>query len=631
MGTLYLKKNMCNGKKPEHKSINDEFAKDGLENGPVGKRSATDVICWLIWVSAFCFWLVTIFYGVSKGDPTQVFAPWDENGRQCGYTAAVKDYKYAYFYTALSVPSVTDLRTKIVCVDKCPSYDTDPSFTVSSGTYSISLTTLGTQSIGCVDTTNSATVSSLPIPNGSAGCTNFYGYKAYSFLGVYCLPNITWINSAATALASVSTNFNNTFEALGYLRKWVNDIGQCWYIILAGFCIAIFFGLLYCYFLRCCAGFVTWIMLLGLMISLWLGGWLAYDSGEKYQADIDAANAAAALAGTTADTSDDEWNRNWMYVFAGIIWFFALIFTCVVCYNFQRIRLIIGVIKASARFINDNMLMLLVPVYNVLVTLALLACWICGVIYLYSVGTVSQNTTYPWSNVAWEQFTEGAFYFNLFFGLWLVAFMVSFNVFWISSSAVIWFFQQGEGQEEGSKSRKNPCCTGWCWAAWYHMGSIAFGSFILAVIWAIQIIMAYIDRKMKDAQAKNKCIELVFKYVHCCLACFEKCIQFLNKQAYIQVALTNKNFCSSAWKAFTVVLSHMVDFSMLALIGNFFMYIAIILISFGTAAICWLVLTQANLFSSLSSIWFPIILCGVEGFVIAKIFTSIYLVACYAI
>jgi len=209
-------------------------------------------------------------------------------------------------------------------------------------------------------------------------------------------------------------------------------------------------------------------------------------------------------------------------------------------------------------------MILLVPVINTLIALALLVLWFVGVIYLYSVGTITQNTSYPWSNVAWESFTEGCFYFNLFFGLWVLAFMVSFNVFVIASATVIWFFDQGKGQEAGSKSKKNPCCTGYCWAIGWHMGSIAFGSFILAVIWAIQIIMAYIDRKMKNAQAANTCIRYMFKCIHCCLACFERFIQFLNKQAYIQVALTNSSFCTSAWKAFVIILSHMIDFTMLS-------------------------------------------------------------------
>lgn len=219
----------------------------------------------------------------------------------------------------------------------------------------------------------------------------------------------------------------------------------------------------------------------------------------------------------------------------------------------------------------------------------------------------------------------------MFFGLWIIAFMVSFNVFVIASACVIWFFQQGEGQEQGKKTKKNPCCTGYVWATVWHMGSIAFGSFILASIWAIQIIMAYIDKKMKDAKAHNCCTKCIFSYIHCCLACFERFIQFLNKQAYIQVALTNKSFCPAAWKAFTVILNHMGDFSMLSLIANFFVVVATVLVMFGSSAIIWVILTHTAWFNVLSSIWFPIIICMIQGWVVGKIFSSIYMVACYAI
>jgi len=415
------------------------------------------------------------------------------------------------------------------------------------------------------------------------------------------------------------------------MRKWVDDLAECWYLILAGFFIAVFIGVVYCYLLRCCAGPMTWIILITLNLFMYFGGWLSFDTARKYQNDIDAANTAATAAGTSADTDNMEWNRNWFYVGAGLSWLSALLFTCIICCNIKKIALIVAIIKASGRFVNDNLMILLVPVINTLIALALLVLWFVGVIYLYSVGTITQNTSYPWSNVAWESFTEGCFYFNLFFGLWVLAFMVSFNVFVIAAATVIWFFQQGKGQEAGAKSKRNPCCTGLCWASGYHMGSIAFGSFILAVIWLIQIIMAYIAKKVKDSVGGNCCVKCLLCYIQCCLACFERFIQFLNKQAYIQVALTNKNFCSSAKSAFVVIMAHMLDFSLLSWIGNAFMYIATLLIMGGSTVIIWLILSQTTWITSLSSIWFPLVLCLIQGYLIGKIFTSIYMTTCYAI
>jgi hypothetical protein len=121
-------------------------------------------------------------------------------------------------------------------------------------------------------------------------------------------------------------------------------------------------------------------------------------------------------------------------------------------------------------------------------------------------------------------------------GLWLMAFMVSLNIFVIAVAAVVWYFQQGNNQEYGGKSTRNPCCTGYLWAFGWHMGSIAFGSFILSIVWSIQIVMAYVASKMKGATASNTCVSCMFGYIQYCLACFERCIQFLNKQAYIQVS-----------------------------------------------------------------------------------------------
>merc|ERR1711904_8446 len=84
-------------------------------------------------------------------------------------------------------------------------------------------------------------------------------------------------------------------------------------------------------------------------------------------------------------------------------------------------------------------------------------------------------------------------------------------------------------------------------------------------------------------------------------------------------------------KSFTVILNHLGDFSMLSLIGNFFVFAATVLVMFGSSAIIWVILTHTEWFNVLSSIWFPIIICMIQGWVVGKIFSSIYMVACYAI
>lgn len=164
------------------------------------------------------------------------------------------------------------------------------------------------------------------------------------------------------------------------------------------------------------------------------------------------------------------------------------------------------------------------------------------------------------------------------------------------------------------------------------MGSIAFGSFILAAIWAIQIIFLYIEKKMKDAgEAKNGFIKCVFAYVHYCLAAFERLIKFLNKQAYIQIALTGKNFCRSAYAGFLVIMGHMTDFALLGIIGNGFVYLAIFLIVVGSVLTVWMIFKNTTTYDGATAQWFTLQLVGIISWVVAKACTGIMMVVSYAI
>jgi choline transporter-like protein 2/4/5 len=79
------------------------------------------------------------------------------------------------------------------------------------------------------------------------------------------------------------------------------------------------------------------------------------------------------------------------------------------------------------------------------------------------------------------------------------------------------------------------------------------GSFIIAIIRSIRLLLEYIQMKLlmksnnsgenNSCASKTACLipNLLFKFILCCLGCllwcFEKCMKFLNKHAYIQCAL----------------------------------------------------------------------------------------------
>jgi len=417
------------------------------------------------------------------------------------------------------------------------------------------------------------------------GCSYFKGYHSEEFLSHYCLPDLAWVNKYAPTLAYSTAAIDAIFAVQDIFYTWVDDLRVTYPLILIGFSASVLLGLLYFHLFRCFPVVIAWIGIILFLITAWGGAYLFYDQAQDGEKEKKDEKALAKNVGVKANTSDIDALINLNYFLCGLTCLFALIYTiCFLC-NFRKVRLAANFIKASVRFVNDNMMIMFVPIINVFITLVLMAGWIYGIIYMYSLGTASKSSkSYPWADMKHDTSMQIAFYFNGIFGFWMVAFMVSFNVFVIGAACVTWYYQQdsGEGQEKGPKSRKSPICTGYCLALGWHMGSIAFGSFIIMTIWLVQMIMSYIERKTRGYTSENCCLGCFFSMIRCCMSCFEKTIRFLNKQAYIQVAITGKSFCSSANKGSAIVLSHLAEFSLLGWIGNGFMYVANCVMCFGS-------------------------------------------------
>lgn len=122
-------------------------------------------------------------------------------------------------------------------------------------------------------------------------------------------------------------------------------------------------------------------------------------------------------------------------------------------------------------------------------------------------------------------------------------------------------------------------CQGFLWGLKYNQGSLAFGSFLLAVIWVIRICMEILNKQMDKVKDNNPVAKCAINCTRCCLDCFHRFIKFVNENAYIQVALTGENFCTSAMSAFVLALKNAASFFITNGIGAFLFFL-------GKAAIC---------------------------------------------
>lgn len=134
--------------------------------------------------------------------------------------------------------------------------------------------------------------------------------------------------------------------------------------------------------------------------------------------------------------------------------------------------------------------------------------------------------------------------------------------------------------------------TGFCWAIFYNFGSLSFGAFILAVVWILRITLEFVDQSLKNQTGDNAAIKMVVNCTRCCLDCFHRFVKFLNENAYIQIALTGENFCSSAQMAFVLALKNAAQFMITNGVGSLIYLLGKFSIAIGNTLIGYLLITH---------------------------------------
>jgi hypothetical protein len=158
--------------------------------------------------------------------------------------------------------------------------------------------------------------------------------------------------------------------------------------------------------------------------------------------------------------------------------------------------------------------------------------------------------------------------------VWISAFLIACNEFAIICSSVTWYFSRKDIEDDDGIPGDSDVKKGLLWTYRYHCGTLALGSFILTVVWAIRACFEYVGEKVHDASGGNKCTECLLSSIRCCLDCFDRFIRYLNRNAYIYCAITSTSFCPSALHSFLLILKNHAKFAFVEGIADGFMFLA---------------------------------------------------------
>lgn len=274
----------------------------------------------------------------------------------------------------------------------------------------------------------------------------------------------------------------------------------------------------------------------------------------------------------------------WLNIITWTMWTLAaLYYICIACY-FRALNISVGVLEAASDFVADTFRIILVPIIFFFIGITVFIMWIAGLVCVGSIGDITAEAAgSQQKDVAWDESTSYMMWFMLFGMLWFVAFLMAANEFVIIVSSVTWYFSKKTDSGDGSAS----ICTGFSWIFKYHGGSLAFGSFILSLVWIIRGLFEYVAEKIQDAAGENCCTKCMIWTCRCCLDCFDRFLRYLNQNAYIYMALTGDPFCESALDVFCLMLKNAAKFGFVQGIGQIFTFLAKAAISSFTTITCY--------------------------------------------
>ncbi|XP_065169791.1 choline transporter-like 2 isoform X2 [Atheta coriaria] len=644
--------------------------------GPMKNRSCTDILCLGLFVVFIGCWIGVACYAYTHGDTELLLIPRDSSGSRCGFDPHVLDKPYLFFFDISKCfgPNVpfTGCNTPQICVSRCPSetfiWDNNKDYT----------------KLICVDGVIPTTSSAEALVNNKK-CTRWY-LRSEQVLK-RCVPAVgeRWpvfadlrartthsarhpqpeedlgaiikrhLEAAGSVLSLAVHNviglFTDSDTAHQFGNDFVEDLRDTWPEMLGFLALGIFACMLYIFIMRWIAKIMVWLTIFGTIALLAFSTYLTaknYDYYKKHPYDHENAK-----------------NMFEKYVKTKEFWLVLLIISSVVLalllfvliFIRKQVILAIALIKEGSKAVSAVTSALFFPIVPWLLQMAIFAFAISVGLYISTVGTPSyqirnfdangckcsgeaahykdgvectielferycpQNCpgTCKFIEVANTKWVIYVQILNVFAFFWGVSFVTAFGEMVLAATFAKWYWTFKKSRVPFFALTAAVCRT-----LRYHIGTLAFGSLIIAICRMIRAILEYVDHKLK------KYDNAVTKAVLCCCKCFFWCLEtflkFINKNAYIMCAIHGKNFCASAKDACSLLMRNIIRVAVLDKVTDFLFFLSKMLVSLGVASIVYSYLE----FASEKNLHYPIgpaIIIFICTYLIACMFFSVYTMA----
>ncbi|CAH1737485.1 choline transporter-like protein 1 [Aphis gossypii] len=366
-------------------------------------------------------------------------------------------------------------------------------------------------------------------------------------------------------------------------------------------CIFAFISSLVIVFLiRFVAGIVVWFVLIGVVVvsistSIFL--WVTW----KQKSDSEIKDQVA------------EQDVNTYFAFALIATISTIIILLIIVAMRSRIALVVQLFKESGKAIQSMPLLLVQPIVTFLFLCLAIILWSYFAVLIQASGSpafepLSHNVYYKK-----DQLMKFARIYNILVLVWVIEFIIGCQHMIIAGSVATWFFTRNKDNVS------SPISTSVSYLFNYHLGSVALGSFIIAILQIIRVILNYIDETLKES--KNEVAKSLYKVFQCLFSCLQQFLQYLTRNAYIEIAIYGDNFCRSGQQAFKMITSNVLRVAAINSVGDFVLFLGKVLVVTSTVLLGFKMLETKP---GILHLWVPLTVAGIFAYFVAHCFISVY-------
>ncbi|KAF4081187.1 hypothetical protein AMELA_G00158520 [Ameiurus melas] len=594
---------------------------------PLEDRSCTD-LPWFLLFMLFCGGMGAICgYTIVTGGAARLVFGYDSYGNTCGQTNEAiegvrlsgldhRDRKYVFFLDPCNLDIIQrKIKSMALCVSQCPTeemktYEDLRRFAMANNSELCSYELAAHRYPSLPERFDKCP--KLPVPQSKA-------------LPVFnrCTPvDISCYSKFAEAVVTFVSD--NTI-----LHRLIAGVVASKEII-AGLCLlALVLSMILMVIIRYISAVLVWILTVLVVLGS-LGGtsflwWLYIDHrltmNETLATDL---KEATETNGETVASKD---HMRGLLVYATSATVFTVILLLLMLFMRKRVALTIALFHVAGKVFIHLPLLVLQPFCTFLALFLFWVYWILVLLFLGTTGNPEKNEQTGLTEFRLSGPLQYLIWYHAVGLIWISEFILACQQMTVAGAVVTYYFTRDK-----NKLPVTPILSSVFRLIRYHLGTVAKGSFIITLVKIPRLILIYIRNQLKGKE--NACARCMLKACICCLWCLEKCLNYLNQNAYAATAINSTSFCTSARDAFVILVENALRVAAINTVGDFVLFLGKVLIMTCTAFAGVLALNYQRDYTE----WvLPLIIVCLFAFLVAHCFLSIFeivvdvLFLCFAI